>query len=134
MYTMASFSGASSLLVTRPFTERSCRPFCLSGGGGPVLPPLGPGVYCAAAIPPSSSNPHTMAKARLIAPQYYPVFRLDAEKLLPTAHCKYLEILHVETRHAASQNRENRVGADAPVWAWRPSCGRGRPRPRVFHP
>src|SRR5256885_12445712 len=121
MYTIASFSGASSPPVTRPLTVRKTGPFCLSGGGGPVLPPLGPGVYCPAANAPSSSNPHTMAKNRLIAPQYYPAFRLDAEKLLPTAHCKYLEILHVETRHAASQNRENRVDADALVWTRTPS-------------
>src|SRR3954466_11479430 len=51
---MASFRAASSPPVTRPLTERNCGPFCFSGGGGPVLPLLGPGVYCAAASVASS--------------------------------------------------------------------------------
>src|SRR3954464_11007563 len=66
MYTIASFSGASLSPVTRPLTVRNCGPFCLSGGGGPVLPPLGPGVYCAAARPASSNTPHVIAKIRFM--------------------------------------------------------------------
>src|SRR5881296_916593 len=66
MYTIASFSGASPSPVTRPFTVRKTGPFCLSGGGGPVLPPLGPGVYCAAARLASSNTPHVMAKIRFM--------------------------------------------------------------------
>src|SRR4051812_18366442 len=100
---MASFRGASSLLVTRPLTERNCGPFCFSGGGGPVLPPFGPGVYCATAkvagsrivninpinrliaLPESFVTPDLRSAAtdqRSVVTQSYPVFRLDAEKLL----------------------------------------------------
>src|SRR3954471_13930892 len=66
MYTIASFAGASPSPVTRPLTVRNCGPFCFSGGGGPVLPPLGPGVYCAAAKPASSNTPHVIAKIRFM--------------------------------------------------------------------
>src|SRR3954471_17336486 len=66
MYTIASFAGASPSPVTRPLTVRKTGPFCFSGGGGPVLPPLGPGVYCAAASPASSNTPHVIAKIRFM--------------------------------------------------------------------
>src|SRR3954470_5093745 len=106
MYTIASFSGASLSPVTRPLTVRNCGPFCLSGGGGPVLPPLGPGVYCAAASPASNNTPHVIAKIRfmglIISGIQVRCRKAAARKLLQMkGHILPLIIVHVHL-HLAS--------------------------------